>query len=178
MNVAPFDSSSPPDLRIIFENFGLTFYYAQLLEDDLKLILGAAEFLGVATFDRKKHLGIKSDDVELLKACLGSLKEALKANRKATDDDLFYDALDEANAARRLIAHRFFVEHALDLLSEAGRAAVNQHLSKLYLTIRQARTISVAVRNKLFSEAGFTPEMAEQKLAELKQTIDESIDGR
>ncbi len=173
MEITPFISSNPPDARVLFENFGLTFYYAQLLEDDLKLILAAAELLGVATFDRKKHLRIKNSDDDLIEACMGPLKEVIKANRKSGDDDTFYDALDEANAARRLVAHRFFVEHAVDLLSESGRTAVNQHLSKLYLTIRRAHTFSTAFRKRLFSKMGFTPAMAAKKLDELRRIIDE-----
>lgn len=173
MQVTPFITSNTEDTRVLFENFGLTFYYAQLLEDDLKLILCAGEFLGVVSFDRKKHLKIKADDEDLLSACMGDLKAVLKRNRKPGDDDEFYRLLDEANAARRLIAHRFFVEHALDLQTASGRAAVNQHLSKLYLLIRQAHTVSKALREEMFSTLGFTREMAAKRLDELKRIIDE-----
>ena len=158
---------------MLFENFGLTFYYAQLLEEDLKLIVAAGELLGKVAFDRKKHLRIKHSDEGLIEACMGPLKEVIKANRKSEDDDLFYNALDEANAARRLIAHRFFLEHAVDLLSEPGRAAVNQHLSKLYLTIRRAQTVARALRERIFADMGFTREMADKKLEELRRIINE-----
>ena len=171
MLTKPFITSNPPDARILFENFGLTFYYAQLLEDDLKLILVAGEMLGLFSFDRQKRLKIKNTDDDLIGACMGALKEVIKANRKPNDDDTFYNLLDDANAARRLIAHRFFLEHAVDLLSESGREAVNQHLSKLYLTIRQAHTFSSALRERIYSEMGFTPEMVQQKLAELYRII-------
>lgn len=173
MEIAPFITSNPPDARVLFENFGLTFYYAQLLEDDLKLILAAGGFIGKVAFDRKKHLRIKSSDDGLIEACMGPLKEVIKANRKSEDDDVFYNVLDEANAARRLIAHRFFLEHAIDLQSEPGRAAVNQHLSKLYITIRHAHTISRALRERIFADMGFTREMANKKLNELRRIIDE-----
>jgi hypothetical protein len=171
--IKPFITSNSPDTRVLFENFGFAFYYAQLLEDDLKLILSAGELLGLITFDRKKHLKIKNTDDDLLGACMGALKEVIKANRKPNDDDTFYNLLDEANAARRLIAHRFFLEHAVDLLSEAGRAGVNQHLSKLYLTIRQAYTFSSALRQRMYSDMGITAEMAEERLNELKKIINE-----
>ena len=105
----------------MFENFGITFYHAQLLEDNLKLILVAAERLDVARFDRKKHLKIAYTDEGLIEACTGSLKAVLKRNRKPGDDDAFYDAIELANKARRLLAHRFFLEHSVDLLSAAGR---------------------------------------------------------
>jgi hypothetical protein len=107
MAITAFNTSNPPDARILFENFGIAFYHAQLLEDNLKLILVAAEQLGVVRFDRKKHLKIKHTE-DLITACMGSLKDVLKANRKPTDDDTFYDAIDVANNARRLLAHRFF----------------------------------------------------------------------
>jgi hypothetical protein len=173
MQVSPFITSNTEDTRVLFENFGLTFYYAQLLEDDLKLILCAGEVLGLVSFDRKKDLKIKAEDEDLLSACMGALKQVLIANRKPSDNDVFYRMLDEANAARRFIAHRFFVEHALDLQSASGRAAVNQHLSQLYVVIRQAHTISKALREEMFATLGFTREMATKRLDELKKIIDE-----
>jgi hypothetical protein len=99
MSLTAFTTSNPSDARVLFENFGVTFYYAQLLEDNLKLILVAAERLGVVTFDRKKHLKIKPTDEDLIAACMGSLKDVLKANRKPGDDDTVYDALELANRA-------------------------------------------------------------------------------
>jgi formyltetrahydrofolate synthetase len=44
-------------------------------------------------------------------------------------------------------------------------------LSKLYLSIVQANTIAKALRDRLFAEIGFTPEMAAEKLEELKKII-------
>ena len=167
----PFAASSPPDARVLFENFGLTFYYAQLVEDNLKLILAIGEIQGIIRFGRKKDLRIKESDEDLISACMGSLKEVLKKNRGRSDTKGFYDLFDEANAARRLLVHRFFLEHAPDLLSETGRIAVNQHLSKLYLKIRNAHIASVALRDQLYSRVGFTPEMARGKIEEFKKGI-------
>lgn len=172
MQITPFITSNSADTRVLFEHFGLTFYYAQLLEDELKLILSAGEWLGVLSFDRKKDLKIKAADEDLVSACMGALKNVIKANRKPDDNDTFYTLLDEANAARRLIAHRFFLEHAVDLQSESGRLAINQLLAKLYLTIRQAHTIASALREEMFSKMGFTRQMAAEKLEYLKRIID------
>ena len=171
--LGPFITSNPPDARVLFENFGITFYYAQLVEDNLKLILAMGEIQGIVVFDRKKDLGIKDSDGDLIGACMGALKDVLKKNRGPDDSKEFYDLFDEANDARRLLAHRFFLEHAPDLLSEAGRLAINQHLSKLYLTIRNAHNASVALRDQLYSRVGFTPEMARKKTEEFKKMIGE-----
>jgi hypothetical protein len=176
--ITSFITANPPDARVLFENFGITFYYAQLLEDNLKLILAIGELQGIVTFDRKKDLRIKNSDDDLIDACLGSLKEVIKKNRKPNDGIEFYDLLDEANAARRLLAHRFFLEHALDLQSESGRGAINQHLSKLYLTIRNAHDFADEVRKALFSSAGFTPEMAHSKIEEFEKAIEENHKSR
>jgi hypothetical protein len=172
MSIKPFITSNPEDARILFENFGLTFYYAQLLEADLKLILVAGEALNIVHFSRKRHLQIKNTDLDLINACMGALKQVIKTNKKDGDDDTFYNLLDEANRARRSLAHSFFYENAVDLLTESGRAAINQQLSKYYLTIRQAYTYSTALREKLYSDLGFTPEMAQEKVEELKRTIE------
>lgn len=172
--ITPFITSNPADARVLFENFGLTFYYAQLVEDNLKLILAMAELQGIVVFDRKKDLRIKSSDYDLIEACMGPLKEVLKKNRGPNDSDEFYRFFDEANAARRLLAHRFFIEHAADLQSEAGRQAINQHLSKLYLTIRNADDASVTLRDVIYSRVGFTPEMARQKIEKFMRMLDDN----
>jgi hypothetical protein len=169
--ITPFLTSNPVDARVLFENFGVTFYYAQLVEDNLKLILAMAEFQGIVVFDRKNELRIKNSDYDLIQACMGPLKEVLKKNRRPNDSDDFYRLFDDANVARRSLAHRFFIEHAPDLMSEAGRLSVNQQLSKLYLTIRNAHNASVALRDELYSKVGFTPEMARQKIEEFKKLI-------
>jgi hypothetical protein len=169
--LGPFITSNPPDARVLFENFGLTFYYAQLVEDNLKLILAMGEIQGIVTFDRRKDLHIKDSDSDLIGACMGALKDVLKRNRGPNDSEEFYQLFDEANAARRLLAHRFFLEHAPDLQSQAGRLAINQDLSRLYLTIRNAHNASVALRDELYSRVGFTPEMARQKMEEFRKLI-------
>jgi len=175
MALKSFSKNDTSDFRILFENFGITFYYAQMLEDDLKYILCIAELLGMVSFNRKKDLGIKNTDTDLNKACMGALKDVLTKNKKAGDGDTFYNLLEEANKARRHLAHSFFTEHAIDMLNEAGREAVNQNLSKLYLTIVHAYSISKALCKELSAKAGYTPEMAAQKRAELLKMIDEDI---
>lgn len=167
----PFTTSNPPDARVLFENFGLTFYYAQLVEDNLKLILAMGEAQGIVVIDRKKDLRIKGSDSDLIGACMGALKAVLEKNRRPNDSEEFHQLLDEANAARRLLAHRFFLEHAPDLQSESGRLAINQHLSELYVTVRNAHNASAALRDELYSRVGFTPEIARKKIEEFKKLI-------
>jgi len=134
--------------------------YAQIVEDDLKLIVAAGTSLGlITTGTRKKH------------PCFGDLKEIIKRNRKEGDTDDVYDLFDQANQARRLLAHRFFIEHAVDLMTEAGHEAINQHLSKLFLTICQARCNSTALRNAIFLRMGLSENEARDKLEEIKRTI-------
>jgi hypothetical protein len=163
----PFITSNPSDARVLFENFGIAFYYAQLVEDNLKLILAMGETQCIVTFDRKKDLRIKDSDDDLIGACMGGLKEVLRKNRGPTDSKEFYELFDKANAARRRLAHRFFLEHAPDLLSEAGRLRINQDLSELYLRIRTAHNASVALRDELYSRVGFTPDKARERMEAL-----------
>jgi|APTNR8051073442_1049403.scaffolds.fasta_scaffold44953_1 hypothetical protein len=176
IQIKPFLNSDSSDLRILFENFGLTFFYAQLLEDDPKLILVVAERLRVVTFDAKKDFRTKNPGDDLVDVCMGPLKEFIKKNRKPGDDEDFYTLLDEANKARRLIAHRFFLEHAADLVSEAGRSVVNQHLSKLYVTIRQAYAFSSALREELYSREGLTPELVTEQMEKFMRLVNQPGD--
>jgi hypothetical protein len=172
--IKPFISSNSPDTRVLFENFGVTFYYAQLLEDNLKLILTIGELQGILRFDREKDLRTQKSDHDLIKACMGPLKKVLKSHRAPNDSKEFYELLDNANTARQSLAHRFFIEHALDLQTETRRCAVNQQLSKYYLTIRNAHNASAALRDVMYSRSGFTPEMARKKIEELKNVIGRS----
>jgi hypothetical protein len=160
--IAPFISSNPPDARVLFENFGITFYYAQLLEDNLKLILLMGELQGILTFDREKDLRVSSSDEGLLDACMGPLKKVLKRHRAPAGSEGFYRLFDLANAARRQLAHRFFLDWASHLQSEAGRRVVNRQLGPLYLDIRNAHNASVALRDALYDRVGFTRDVVLQ----------------
>ncbi len=170
--ISPFITSNPADARVLLENFGIAFYYAQLLEDNLKLILLMAELQRIVAFDRRKDLRIKDSDDGLIQACMGHLKQVLKRAR-AQNSDEFFALLDNANKARRSLAHRFFLEHGKDLLTEEGRAATNQHLSELYLTIRNAHNASVALRDAIYSRIGFTPEVIRQRAENSKRAMGE-----
>ncbi len=156
--IKPFVSPTPPNQKVLFENFGVTFCYAQMLENELKLLLTMAELQGIISIDRKKDLRIKNTDEFLADACMGGLKEVLKKN---FGDEEVNKIFDGANAARRLLAHRFFIEHARNFSIEKGIRAANQHLQELYFSIRQACEISVKLSKEIFSRGGFTPEMLE-----------------
>jgi len=171
-----FITSNPKDSETLFENFGVTFYFAQLLEDELKLILCSAKMLGHAKFHRKKELRIKNSDDGLLGASMGALKEVINKNKKEGDDDMLFDLLEEANKGRRLLAHRFFTEHAPDLQSEAGREATNQHLSKIYLTIRKAHTLAQSLREELFSRIGLSKEKMQEEVEKFRALINQEPD--
>jgi hypothetical protein len=70
--IKPFITSNTPSQKILFENFGITFHYAQILEDNLKLIFAMAELQGFVAIDRKKDLRIKNRDEFLVEACMGN----------------------------------------------------------------------------------------------------------
>jgi len=59
----------------------------------------------------------------------------------------------------------------MDFQSEAGLLKVNEHLSELYIAIRQANEVSIALRDEIFKRVGLTPEMVDRKLEELKKAI-------
>lgn len=111
----PFLKSESDDVRQLMENLGATVYYAQLLEDSLRLILTGGELLGLVSFERNKDLRIKEDDEDLWKACLGPMKKIIEKHRQTHDDKDLIDMLEKANQSRNCVVHRFLTERATDL---------------------------------------------------------------
>ena len=172
-----FITSNTPDTQVLFENFGISVYYAQLLEGCLKSILVAAELQGRIKFDRQKDLRLKEPDDDLLKACIGPMLKVLEKNKAESDSAEFFTMIEKANDARNLLVHRFILDHSFDLLNQAGRRSINDTLGRLFLTIVQAHSAAEAVRNALFKEWGVTEVEMNRHMQELKELYgDEKTD--
>jgi hypothetical protein len=164
-----FITSNSPETRVLFENFGLAVYFAQLLEGCLQSIVVAAELQGRIQFDRKRDLRAKDWDNELLHVCLNPMIQVLKNNQNQDDSEDFYKMMDKANEARNLLVHRFFLENATDLLNQAGIRSINDAIGRLYLTIRNALCAAQALRNAIYSEWGVTEERVQKHIENLKE---------
>lgn len=163
-----FVTSNSPDTQVLFENFGVTVYFAQILEGCVQSIIVAAELTGRIEFDRKKDLRAKDWDDDLLHVCLNPMIQVLKKNHKEGDTEDFYVMLERANEARNLLVHRFFLDNAIDLLNVAERRSINDAIGRLYLTIRSALCAAQAIRNGLYTEWGVTEERVRQHIEDLK----------
>jgi len=170
-----FSSSSTPDGRILLENYGLTVYKAQMLEDCLRIILVAAELQDRVEFDRTTDLRLKAGDDDLLLACLGPMIKVLKANNKSGDTDSFTKMLSEANQARNLLVHRFFVENGTDLLNAAGRLSLNDQMERIFIKIVQALLVSEGLRDKLFQEWGISKAEMQRRADDLRRQFGADI---
>ena len=171
VTLKPFITSNSRDVRVLFENYGITVYYAQMSEGCLQTVLLAAELQGQVIFDRKEDFRISPGDEEILHACLGPMIKVLRKNKRESDTGKFTQMLTEANEARRLLVHRFFLENSVDLLNDAGRRSINDHLGRLYLKIRQALTVCQELRGALFTEWGVTEDIIAKRRQEFLRDL-------
>lgn len=134
----------------------------------MQSIIVAAELDGRIEFDRKKDLRAKDWDDDLLQVCLNPMIQVLKKNQKQGDTEDFYAMLDNANQARNLLVHRFFLENSTDLINQSGRRSINDSLGRLYLIISKALCAAKALRSAIYTEWGVTEEQVRKHVENLK----------
>src|SRR5688500_20175688 len=105
------------DPKETFAFFGLTFYYAQVLEQGIVNLAGALNAKGVP--------GVTVGDVNTLYESMNekTFGQVSRAAQKVIDisNPLAAD-LEAAVKKRNFLAHRFFVEHDTDHMTAGGRA--------------------------------------------------------
>jgi hypothetical protein len=154
------NSDFAPDALVVFENFGLAIYIAQLFERDLQVAITGLERLHAITLPsdiRRSGDGIVDD-------CLGPMLIALQA--QGLIDAKINRFLKKAQHCRNELVHRFMAENVLDMLNPAGRASVNDRLNHLFTTIFRAQHIVSQVRDQVWMRLGLTREQIDQQVAE------------
>jgi len=104
------------DPKEIYAFFGLAFYMAQVLEQGLVNLTVALRLKG--------HQRVTTKDIEGLYEAIDKemFGEVLKAARQLTTIPAHLDAdLRRALKVRNHLAHKFFVPHALSILTDEGR---------------------------------------------------------
>lgn len=165
-------------LHILYENFGVTVYFAQLFEAYLQLLLTYMERTSLIQIDRTKF-GITEDPDGVINSCIGPMIKALQDGTRVELPKDFGRLLKKANAMRNRLVHTFLAEHADEFISEAGQIAVTDTLYSYYVTIRRAHAVLVPPVTALLNMLGVTPEDTQRRLSELMkyaQRIPENID--
>ena len=109
----------------VFAHFGLAMFQAQCLERQLAIILATKYEPGPTNISRTELDDIFDD---LFSRTLGQLVEEIGRLAELTEDE--EERLQEALSKRNWLAHRYFWERAIEILSEPGRASMITELQE------------------------------------------------
>ena len=170
MTVKRFGEGSDLDQEalIVFENFGITVYLAQLYEGFLSNMLTGLERLGAIQIPQNT----RRDSIGYVHENLGSMLRILLDQSQIDRDTV--KLLRKAHFQRNLLVHRFMLEHIPDMLNSAGRRSVNDKLANLRKNIRTAMHIAMQVSTNVWKELGIDPDEAERKIQEMRRLAKES----
>jgi len=149
----------PPDEEIT-ERLGRSIYYAQKLEKELKLVLLAAEALGIITIDFKKE-DWRHPEEFLSEKALGEVIAVYRRTRKE-EDKAFICYLTRVKDSRNRLAHKLL--RFYDPITRRGRDAVLKQLADDYLEVGNGFLIVRELRMFLEEKIGLTEEQLEARL--------------
>ena len=162
------DSDFAPDALVIFENFGLAIYIAQLFERDLQVAMTGLERLNLLPLPPD----IRRSTDRIVDECLGPMLRALQA--EGLIEPKISRFLQKAQHCRNELVHRFMAENVLDMLNAAGRAAVNDRLYRLFSTLFRAQNVVSQLRDQVWARLGLPREQIDRQIKEWQQISDTS----
>jgi hypothetical protein len=161
--------------HILFENFGVSVYYAQLFEGTLQNLLMGMELTGLLPIDRQRHrLGPGAEG--LSSACIGQMIRALEADSRVQLPPDLFALLRSANKLRNDLIHRFLLHRADQIISVPGQVAVTDELFQYYNTLYKAHAILSPLCDQLLQMLGISSEELERRRAELLSYGDTSFE--
>src|SRR5436309_8735500 len=137
MTVKRFGEGSDLDQEalIVFENFGITVYLAQLYVGFLSNILTGLERLGAIQIPQDA----RRDSIGYVDENLGSMLRILLDQSKIDRNTV--RLLRKAHFQRNLLVHRFMLENITDTFNRAGRRSINDKLTNLRKNIGAAMNV-------------------------------------
>jgi translation initiation factor RLI1 len=158
------------DPKELYAFFGMAMYQVQLLEQGITNLIVGLRIKG----QYKPTVG---DVIKLYEGAdrhtLGQLLNAVRQLQPFSSE--LDDQVIEALQKRNYLAHRFFVEHAEDLLSEQGRRGMIDELIK---TIRVLKAVDSEVDDlwiTIWSRYGLTRARIERELEKLLKALDSKM---
>jgi hypothetical protein len=174
MTIKRFGEGSDLDdeALILFENFGITVYLAQLYEGFLSNILTGLERLGAIEIPKEA----RRDNIGYVDENLGSMLRILLDQSQV--DRATIRLLRKAHFQRNLLVHRFMLENIHDTLNSAGRRSVNDKLASLRTNIGKAMHIAMQISIAVWKELGIDPDEANKRIQEMRRLAKQSnIEG-
>jgi hypothetical protein len=164
------DGAETSYTQIVFENVGVTMFHAQMIEDNLCLILSGLEALGLVHIDREAYkIKVASDGI--IEACIGSMVYILQEHSRFDMPRDFFKHLKKANMQRNMLAHRFFMLNARDLSTDSGCARIAKKLLPIYEHLVKVNMMLEHLRDVVYDRLGFSPEEAQRQSEELLREL-------
>jgi hypothetical protein len=161
--------------QIVYENYGVTMYYAQLIEDKLRVIMAGLEVLGLVHIDREAYK-LKEASDGIIEACIGQMLYILREHSRFDIPRDFIRHLTKANMQRNMLAHRFFLLYARDLVTESGCVRIAQKLFPIYEHLVRVDAMLDDLQRSIFRQCGGSPEEVDEKAEQLLRDLRESED--
>jgi hypothetical protein len=170
MTLKRFGENSDIDQEslILFENFGITVYLAQLYEGFLSNMLTGLERLGAIQIPEDA----RRDSIGYVDENLGSMLQILLDQSQI--DRHTVKLLRKAHFQRNLLVHKFMLDNITDTFNRAGRRSVNDKLTNLRKNIGAAMQVAMQVSTAVWKDLGIDPEEANRKIKEMRRLAVES----
>jgi hypothetical protein len=156
--------------QIVYENYGVAMYYAQLIEGKLCVMMAGLEVLGLVHIDRDAYK-LKNASDGIIEACIGQMLYILQEHSHFDIPRDFVRHLRKANKQRNMLAHRFFVHHAVDLVTESGCVRIAQKLLPIYEHLAKVDHMLDDVNRCIFRRCGGSPEEMDKKVQKLLREL-------
>jgi len=164
----------------VYAHAGLALYRAQCVEQSIVQLLIFFDFFhrNVSTYTSQSDWEANLDtyDEALSKKTMGQLIKNLMA--LGAIDKSIEASLGDALSKRNYLAHRFFVDHALNFVSANGRDHMISELEAITEYFNNVEAVLNPITEKLCEKYGLTPEKLYEIALELFAQANGDLDVR
>jgi hypothetical protein len=148
-------------IRQVYAMYGAAMYFAQVLEHGLvNFVIGARA--GVTATNSSE---IDQLFEQLFKMTMGSQLQQVLIEQRLSEDQIA--RLREALRTRNLLAHDYFRERAVEMLTVEGRNRMLTELEKMRAQLEEADEELEPLTLAMYASKGITPEMIEAEVERL-----------
>ena len=150
-----------------FAFFGLTAYYAQVLEEaalNLAVVLRLPE---VNLITQELFLDLYES---LGRRTFGNLLKVARSELDLTAED--FEFLGATLELRNMLVHRYFRERAEDFISEVGRQEMKKELQSILSEFKKADEILTNLYLPLWEKYGVNEEFVQNEFAQMMEAVE------
>lgn len=150
-----------------FAFFGLTVYYAQVLEEatlNLAVVLRLSE---VNLISQELFLDLYDS---LGRRTFGQLLKVAKSELSLSEEDA--DFLSKTLERRNMLVHRYFRERAEEFISEVGRQEIKKELQSMLSEFKKADAIVTSLYLPLWEKFGVNEEFVQNEFSQIVEAAE------